>query len=65
MKWKNYVCYFVILLLFGMVVIVKLFIFKVEEFEVNIILLGIVDIYGRFMFWDYVFDGVNMSGSLM
>ena len=64
MKWKNYVCYFVILLLLGTAVIVKPPISKAEESEVNITLLGTADIHGRFMPWDYALDGANMSGSL-
>ena len=64
MKWKNYVCYFVILLLLGTAVIVKPSISKAEESEVNITLLGTADIHGRFMPWDYALDGANMSGSL-
>ncbi|MBZ8124048.1 bifunctional metallophosphatase/5'-nucleotidase [Bacillus thuringiensis] len=64
MKWKNYVCYFVILLLLGTAVIVKPPISMAEESEVNITLLGTADIHGRFMPWDYALDAANMSGSL-
>ncbi|MDF9663740.1 2,' 3'-cyclic nucleotide 2'-phosphodiesterase, partial [Bacillus wiedmannii] len=59
MKWKNYLCYFVILILFGTAVTVKTSISKAEESDVNITLLGTADIHGRFMPWDYALDGVN------
>lgn len=64
MKWKNYLCYFVIFILLGTAVTVKPSISKAEESDVNITLLGTADIHGRFMPWDYALDGANMSGSL-
>ncbi|GLV67016.1 hypothetical protein Bmyc01_56850 [Bacillus mycoides] len=64
MKWKNCVCYFVILMLLVTAVTIKPAISKAEEPDVNIILLGTTDIHGRFMPWDYALDGANMSGSL-
>ncbi|MED2205168.1 bifunctional metallophosphatase/5'-nucleotidase, partial [Bacillus thuringiensis] len=64
MKWKNYVCYFVILLLLGTAVIVKPPISKAEESEVYITWLGTADIHGRVMPWEYALDGAHMSGSL-
>ncbi len=45
-------------------VTVKPSISKAEESDVNITLLGTADIHGRFMPWDYAFDGANTSGSL-
>lgn len=30
----------------------------------NVIILGILDLYGYFMFWDYFVDKFNLSGSL-
>ena len=58
MKWKNYLCYFVILILIllGTAVTVKPSISKAEESDVNITLLGTADIHGRFMPWDYALD---------
>ncbi|WP_072181324.1 metallophosphoesterase, partial [Bacillus cereus] len=64
MKWKNYLCYFVIFILLGTAVTVKPSISKAEESDVNITLLGTADIHGRFMPWDYALDGANTSGSL-
>lgn len=64
MKWKNYVCNFIILMLLVTAVTVKPAISKAEESKVNITLLGTADIHGRFMPWDYALDGANMSGSL-
>ena len=64
MKWKNYLCYFFILILLGTAVTVKPSISKAEESDVNITLLGTADIHGRFMPWDYALDGANTSGSL-
>lgn len=64
MKWKNYVCNFIILMLLVTAVTVKPAISKAEESNVNITLLGTADIHGRFMPWDYALDGANMSGSL-
>ncbi|MDI6513169.1 metallophosphoesterase, partial [Bacillus wiedmannii] len=64
MKWKNYVCYFIILMLIVTAVTAKPAISKAEESDVNITLLGTADIHGRFMPWDYALDGANTSGSL-